>query len=166
VQVVNGQQERSASRKRAERRQRRHADRPLVDLVLRRVTVVAQQRHLEDASLRSRQRRQGIVDDQIEQVSERREGQPGFRARRRARQYPPPARGRGLERPAPQRGLPDPRLALEHDRARLPIGRLDRIQERRQFAIARDQLFRRSSPLKSSPPGRQAVRLSPFRLKR
>ncbi|MFZ0975872.1 MAG: hypothetical protein WAN22_26865, partial [Solirubrobacteraceae bacterium] len=102
---------------------------------------------LQAAPLGPRERRQGIVDYQIEQVSERREGQPGFRARRRARQYPPPACGRDVEGSPPERGLPHAHFALEHNRPRPLIRILDCVQQRPELAITRDQLFRRSSPL-------------------
>ena len=126
LQVVDGHEEWGAGGDQAEHRQRRDADRPLVDRPSPGVTVAPQERDLQDAPLRFRQRRQGVVDHQVEKVTERREGEPGLRAGRRARQCLPASLGRSIERSAPERGLPYPRLALEHDRPRAVVLRLDR----------------------------------------
>ena len=109
----------------------RHAERTLVDGSSGR--VLDEQRDLERASPRRRQLRQDIGEDVFEQVAEAGIRERPLRFRRPRREHAEAALTRVLDGRAPERRLPDPRLAFERDRGRALDGCAP-VEKRRQGA--------------------------------
>ena len=144
LQVVDGHDQRPAERQRAQRRERRHPDRPLVHECPPPRTPAAQERALEGEPLRSGQARRDLVEVAVQEVAERGEGQARLGACGRAGEDPPAAVACLLHRPSPQRGLSDPGFSLEHGRARAYAGTLQRLEQNLELAISPDQRSRRA----------------------
>ena len=107
---------RRLSRRAPAARPHRHGERARVDRLLG--SLVHEQRHLERLPSRRRQGGQNLVEDAFEEIAEHdvRERALGLGGARR--EDAEPLLVRFLDTRTPKRGLPDPRLALEHERRR------------------------------------------------
>ena len=114
--VVDGEHDRRLCGERLQGRPHRHGERARVDRLLG--SLVHEQRHLERLPSRRRQGGQNLVEHALEEVAEHdvRERALGLGRARREDAKPPLVRR--LDSRTPERGLPDPRLALEHERPR------------------------------------------------
>ena len=166
--VVHRDHERGGLRQRPQRAQERDRHRAVVRrLALR---VLEQQGDLERAALRRRQLRERVGEHGLEQVGERREGEPRLRSRRRRPQNPVAERRRQLEPRSPEDRLPDARLTLDEEGAREPVDGGEEGPELGELLLAADDLRRHRHLLcrlrhESSSAGRRvASRVPPRRL--
>ena len=148
LEVVDRETERVARSEGSQRREERSRDCSFVGLPFR---VAEQQRALERPALDRGQGREHLVDDVSEEI-----GQPGVReARLRlgrpAREHAVPRCGRVLDAGEPDRGLPDPRLAVERDRRGKPFRVVEQGGDRRELVRPTDQRRGDRRPLSPSP---------------
>jgi hypothetical protein len=77
--------------------------------------ILDEERHLERAAPRRRQRRQHALERVLEEVAEARVGKTSLHLRWLRQEDAESPRTRGVDARTPERRLPDPRLALEHE---------------------------------------------------
>ena len=116
LEVVDGDQQRALGRERAKRVPESERDRAVVGRCF--VRFRAQERHLQCVELGRRQPLQPPKVDPVEQVDQGGKGQLRLCPAGPGRHDPHRALARGAERSLPQRRLPDPGLAREHERTR------------------------------------------------
>jgi hypothetical protein len=137
--VVHRQEHGFASAERAQRR----AEGGGHGAVVRRrpVEVADQQCDLERAPLRTRQLGQQLVEHRRQQVPDRDERQSRLLARGRGAEHAIAALSGEVEAGLPDRGLADPELALEQQRARSVLGRgVEKARDLCEFRFPADDL--------------------------
>ena len=112
--VVDGQQDRTAAGERAQSSEERDRDRTLIGHGP--ASLSEQQRELQGTALRGGERGENLVENRLEEVAERRKRQRGLGRARRRGQNPKLTASRGFDAGAPQGRLPDPGLALDQKR--------------------------------------------------
>jgi hypothetical protein len=112
LQVVDRHEDRSMVGEGGQRRRQRQADRAVLDRGT--IGLLEHERHLESATLRSRQGQRLLVEVLGQQVTEDREGQVLLGVRRRRPQHLYAVLTRRLDPGRPEHALADPRLAQEH----------------------------------------------------
>jgi len=136
--VVDGDHDRSPLAQKLQHVAHRHGNRAAIDGVI--WGLLSEQRDLERAPPRRRQRRQHAVEDVLEQVAEPHVSETALRLRRTRRNHAHPLRPCVLHACFPQRRLPDPRLALEHERSEPSVDLTDESVERGEFLLPADDL--------------------------
>ena len=122
--VVDGDHERPALAQELQHVAHRHGERAVVDDAAR--PVFEQERLLERAPPRRRQRRKDVCQRALEEIGQPQAGKAALGLGGPRREEQVPALPRVLDAGSPQRRLADPRLALQHE-CRYPLGR--RVQE-------------------------------------
>jgi hypothetical protein len=140
--VVDRDEERLVSGQRAQPVQESDGDR----LRVRRCTdgLGPQQRDLQRAQLRGRQLCELVRADAVEQVDQRREGEPRLGAARPGGENAQAVLPRNVGPGLPERGLADARPAGQHERPRGLAGR-EELAQRGQLRLAADDLLARVS---------------------
>ena len=123
-------------------------ERPAIDAV----AGLAQQRDLERPAPERRERGERVVQDDLEEVAEPRVCEPVLRLGRSCGEDAEPVLARRREGGAPERRLPDPGLAFEHDRHGIVAQQQALDQE--QLGVAADDLLldERHPPASTAAP--------------
>ncbi len=148
LEVVDRETERVARSEGSQRREERSRDGSFVGLPCR---VAEQQRALERPALDRRQGREHLVDDVSEEIGQSGVREARLRLGRPAREHAVPRCRRVLDAREPDRGLPDPRLAVERDRRGKAFRVVEQGGDGRELVRPTDQRRCDRSPLSPSP---------------
>ena len=114
--VVDGEHDRRLCGERLQGCPNRHGERARVDRLFE--SIVHEQRHFERLPSRCRQGGQNLLEHALEEVTEHDVRERALGLGRARREDAETLLVRFFDRRTPKRGLPDPRLALEHERPR------------------------------------------------
>ena len=115
LEIVDSDKHGSVASENPERAEKGSGDRALVNGVL---GLAQEQCGLDGSALHRRQLLKHIAGCPLEEVRQSSEGEPGLSLDRTRMQHPIAAFRRRIETRRPQRGLPDPRFAADHEGAR------------------------------------------------
>ena len=155
LQIVDRDEQRPVFGEQLDRAANGDPDRPRIHPLTR--VLLAQERDLERTAPRRRQPGQDFVEHVLEQIAEAHVREPALGLGRSRHEDAQPRRTRVVDTGPPERRLPDPRLALEHERGRHGVGPVDERVDGGELVLPADNLERRSPhpvPRDRANPGR------------
>ena len=132
LEIVDCDEHGSIASENPERAEEGRGDRTLVDGDLGRAQ---EERGLDGSALQRRQLRKRVGGRPLEEVRQAGEGEPGLGLTRTRTQHPISTYLRHVETRRPQRGLPDPRFAGDHDGARQLFEPLQDARDRAYLVV-------------------------------